>query len=46
MDGVLTLVSGLQTDAVALIAGATALILGIPIAFKGIQLGKRVISKV
>lgn len=45
MEAVTTALTSLSTDALATIATATALVLGIPIAFKAISIGKRVIAK-
>lgn len=46
MDGVAALVTEFQGDALAVIGSLTAVVLGIPLAFKGWALGKRVIGKI
>ena len=46
MEAVTPLLTEFRTEALAVIAGAAVVYFGIPIAFKGIQLGRKVISKV
>lgn len=46
MDGVAALVTDFQGDVLTVIGGLTAVVLGIPLAFKGWTLGKRVIGKI
>lgn len=45
MEAVTAALTELSGDALPVIAASTALILGIPVAFKAIAIGKRVISK-